>query len=161
MFFARKLDRVDILKELMVYYESIDKVKAFRTARDGEKMTPWDLRQKWICVVMALELGDRVYLAKTCSHLNRDIEGRLFHEMAFCRINQMPYDECVMQAWTNLLMRLDSKTLKRGILARLRRTIDENIAKYDLPHEIDTSIVLLNDEGWLDRVERILFPPPK
>lgn len=159
--FARKLDRVDILKALMLYYESIDRINAFRTARDVMEMSSSDLRQKWICTVMALEFKDRVCLARTCSHLDRDIEGRLFHEMAFCIIDNRQYDEPVMQAWRNLLMRLDTKTLKKSATIRLRMASEKDLANYNLPGEVDTSIVLLNEEKWLDRVERILFLPLK
>ena len=157
--FARKLGRVDILRALMVYYEPVDRAKAFRTARDVAGMAPGDVRQRWICTVMALEVGDRVHLAKTCSGMDRSIEGRLFHGMAFCAINQKPQGEQVMQVWRNLLMRLDAGVLRRGIMARLRRVSHEDIDRYKLPDEVDATIVLLNEEEWLNRVERILLSP--
>jgi len=43
----------------------------------------------------------------------------------------------------------------------LRMASEEGLAIYDLPNEVDTSIVLLNDEKWLDRVECLLFFSPK
>lgn len=162
---SRKQGRTATLEQLSTYYDSIGNgAYAFRCARDALSFDPDNL---WLwsgCAVMALELKDHTFCMRLTDSgkLESSIDGKLLTEMAWRVLWAVDFDETVRLLFRNLVLRLDPATSKRrSRLSRLCAAGDEFAAEHELPDGPDGAIVLLSDDRWLDRVERLLFPPVK
>ena len=162
--FSRKQSRTVILEQLSAYYESVGNATyAFRCARDALSFDPDNLWLWSSCSIMALELKDHPFCMRLTGSkkLENHVDGNLVTEMAWRVLWEIDFDEKVRLLFRNLILRLDPKKVRKSRLSRLRTVGDESAEEHELPDEPDETVILLNDDRWLDRVERLLFPPAK